>query len=108
MTRQEAIVKSGQTDVEAAVLSCQYHSLHVHRHSDSPSVNEMGPFPQYLGPMAFQIGNGKLYPFFNSWVPVSVVKVQRKYIPITEPLEIREIGEVTQCSSRSKPLCPLS
>lgn len=69
-----------------------------------PLSMRWGPFSLYLGPMGFLMGNGKVYHFFNSRHPVSMVKVQRKYISITQPLEIGGVGEVTQCSSRSKPL----
>lgn len=56
----------------------------------------MGPSTSYImspwDPRWGMDAISKLYHFLNSWHTESTIKIQRKYILITEPMDIGEAG----------------
>lgn len=96
VTRQKTIVKSGHTGMEAAHTGLANATCHTCIIALIPSSNTMGPFTSVSGTHGIPGGTWALlvnYHFFNPRLaPSSMIKIQRKYIPITQPLEIGGVG----------------
>lgn len=73
--------------------------------TDQPNLLSMMPdhLLQYPGPMKSQVEKGvvrKLHHINKSGLTISRINIPRKYVSIIQPLEIREIREVINYSSK--------
>lgn len=100
--QREAIAKSIKTDTEAAHTGLANNICHIYILTTiSSSINKMGPSTSYIvdlwDPRLLSISSTV---FLYSWHTGITTKIQRKYIPIPQALEIGEAGKMIQYSSK--------